>query len=185
MCLAKRSVSDKNSRFFVQLTKAFLGFLALIDFAFEFRCFQWGSHPDVLTADACVKMSVNQMTTALATASRPETTLNYDMSMLCLKLSLVSAVFFGERVQFVLGDLEAVGRTPAWVSPRNRLFERGVKTSRALVQARNFKFEDGERTKLMNALNDRGGGGIGQVDDMSMDDLKKLHTKVFDRSGAR
>lgn len=113
-------------------------------------------------------MSVNQITKVLAATSRPETMLEFDMSMVYLKLSLVSPVFFGgERVQFVLGDLEAVGRTPAWVPPDNRLFERGVKTSRAVVNQPNFKFDDGQRTKLMDALNDNSEGGIGQLADTS------------------
>ena len=41
VCLAKHSITDKDSRFFVTLTNVFLGFLAIIDFPFEFRCFQW------------------------------------------------------------------------------------------------------------------------------------------------
>lgn len=183
--LAEHSIIDKNSRFFVQLTNAFLAFLALTDFAFEFRCFQWGSHPDIVTADGCVKMQVNQMTPRLAAASRPETTLNFDMSMVLVKLSLVSPVFFGERVQFVLGELEAVGRTPAWVSPANRFFERGVKTERAVVET-TFTFKDGQRAKLMDALNAAGEGGISQVDAMTMEELKQVHIQVFDgNSGSR
>jgi len=165
VCLAKRSINDKDSRFFVTLTNVFLGFLAVIDFSFEFRCFQWGSHSEVFTADACVK-------------SRPETTLDFDMSMLCLKLSMVSPVFFTERVQFVLGDLEAVGRTPAWVSPDNRRAERGVKTDRAVAPKSVYTFVPPNRANLLGALEEKG-GGIGLVDDMHADDLKKLHKVVF------
>lgn len=183
VCLAKRSITDKNSRFFVQLTNAFLGFLGLVDFPFEFRCFQWSSHSPIVTVDACVKMCVNSMTKALAAASRPESTLNFDMSMVCLKLCLVSTVFFSERVQFVLGDLEGVGRTPAWVSPENRLFERGIKTERAVVKSLKWKFEDGERAKLMKALND-GAGGISQVDGMGAEELKDLHLNIFGTRGS-
>eukprot|EP00903_Cladosiphon_okamuranus_P021995 g20222.t1 len=175
------SIIDKSSRFFVQLTNAFMAVLALTDFAFEFRCFQWGSHPDILTADGCVKMQVNQMTPKLAAASRPETMVDFDKSMVLTKLSLVSPVFFGERVQFVLGDLEAKGRTPTWVSPANRFFERGIKTSRAVVET-TFTFKDGERAKLVDALNAKGEGGISLVDDMSMADLKQVHIQVFDGS---
>lgn len=178
MCLAKRSINDKDSRFFVTLTNVFLGFLAVIDFSFEFRCFQWGSHSEVFTADACVKMSVTAMTKWLANKSRPETTLDFDMSMLCLKLSMVSPVFFTERVQFVLGDLEAVGRTPAWVSPDNRRAERGVKTDRAVAPKSVYTFVPPNRANLLGALEEKG-GGIGLVDDMHADDLKKLHKVVF------
>lgn len=99
-----RSISDKKSRFFVQLTNVFLAFLAVIDFGFEFVCWQWGALSPVMSGDACVKMCTNVLTPALAAALRPETTLDMHMSMLCLMLSLVSAVFFNERVEFVLGD---------------------------------------------------------------------------------
>lgn len=183
--LAEHSVIDKNSRLFAQLTNVFLAFLALTDFHFEFRCFQWGSHPAIVTVDECIKLQVNQMTPRLAAASRPETTLDFDMSMVLNKLSLISPVFFGERVQFVMGELEAVGRTPAWVSPANRFYERGVKTSRAVVET-TFTFKDGQRAKLMDALNAIGEGGISQVDAMSMGALKQMHIQVFDgASGSR
>ena len=178
MCLAKHSITDKDSRFFVTLTNVFLGFLAVINFSFEFRCFQWGSHSEVFTVDACVKMSVNTLTKALANKTRPETTLDFDMSMLCLKLSLVSAVFFTERVQFVLGDLEAVGRTPAWVSPDNRRAERGIKTDRAVVPKSVYTFVPPNRADLLGASEEKG-GGISLVDEMPAEDLKKLHKVVF------
>ena len=178
MCLAKHSITDKDSRFFVTLTNVFLGFLAIIDFPFEFRCFQWGSYSEVLTADACVKMSVNTMNTALANKSRPETTLDFDMSMLCLKLSILSPVFFTNRVQFVLGELEAVGRTPAWVSPENRRAERGKKTDRALAPRSAYTFEPPQRSNLLGALKEKG-GGITLVNEMQVEDLKKLHKVVF------
>jgi len=132
-----------------------------------------------MSGDACVKMCTNVLTPALAARSGPETTLDFDMSMLCLKLSLVSAVFFNERVQFVLGDLEAVGRTPAWVSPANRRAERGIKTSRAVAPKKQYKFKDGTRAKLVEALKDKG-GGIGRLDSMPKADLRELHKRVFD-----
>lgn len=123
-------------------------------------------------------MSVNQMTRALADASRSETTLNFDMSMLCLKLSLVSEVFFNERVQFSLGSMEANGETPALVSPFNRFAERGVKTERALAPTPKYNFKEGERDKLLEKLEENG-GGIGQVDDMQYAPLAQLHNNVF------
>ena len=83
MCLAKHSITDKDSRFFVTLTNVFLGFLAVIDFPFEFRCFQWGSYSEVLTADACVKMSVNTMNTALANKSRPVSYTHLTLPTIC------------------------------------------------------------------------------------------------------
>lgn len=163
---------------FSQLTNAFLAFLAVIDFGFEFVCWQWGALSPVMSGDACVKMCTNVLTPALADRSRPETTLDLDMSMLCLKLSLVSAVFFKERVQFVLGDLEAVGRTPVWVSPANRRAERGIKTSRAVATNKQYTFKDGTRAMLVEALKEKG-GGIGSLEDMTKEDLKQLHKKVF------
>lgn len=182
MCFAKRSITDKDSGLFGRLTNVFLGFLAVIDFSFEFRCWQWGSYSEVLSSDACVKMSVNQMTKALADKSRPETTLNFDMSMLCLKLSLVSSVFFNERVQFVLGDLEAVGRIPAWVSPANRRAERGIKTDRAVAPPP-YTFVPPNRANLVNALNNKGDGGINLVNNMSLEELKQMHKSVFGNLG--
>ena len=164
---SKCSITEKDSRFFVTLTSVFLGFLAVIDFSFE-----------ILTADGCVKMAVNQMTVALANKSRPETTLHYDMSMLCLKLSLVSAAFFPGKVHFVLGELEAAGRTPAWVSPANRRADRGIKTDRAVAQKSVYKFVPPNRATLLGALSNKG-GGISLVDNMQLEDLKQLHKVVF------
>lgn len=184
LSLANCSISDQNSRFFGQLTNAFLGFLALIDFALEFRCFQWGFHPDVLTADACVKMSVNQMTKALTDKSRGKLTQNFDMSTMLLKLSLVSTVFFGERVQFVKGDLQAVGRTPAWVSPCNRRSEQGIKTERAVAKKSEWQFKNEDHTKLVDELN-KTGGGISQVDAMTLADFQRLHKAIFGTKGSR
>ncbi|CAB1101680.1 unnamed protein product [Ectocarpus sp. CCAP 1310/34] len=100
------------------------------------------------------------------------------MSMLCLKLSLVSPVFFTERVQFVLGDLEAVGRTSAWVSPDNRRAERGIKTDRAVAPKSVYTFVPPNRADLLGAL-EKKGGGINLVHEMPAEDLKKLHKVVF------
>ena len=143
-----------------------------------------GFPPGRVAADACVKMSANQMTTVLADAPRPKVTPNLDMSTLLLKLSLLSAVFFSERVQFVLGHLEAVGRTPAWVSPSNRRAERGVKTERAVAKKSNWNFKDDDHAKLVDALREKG-GGISQVETMTMDALQHLHKAVFGTKGTR
>lgn len=70
-------------------------------------------------------------------------------------------------------------RTPAWVTPANWLFERGVKTFRAVVE-KAFTFKDGQRTILVDALTANGEGGISLVETMSMNDFKQLHMKVFD-----
>eukprot|EP00752_Nemacystus_decipiens_P015187 g13523.t1 len=56
-----KSITETDSRFLSTLSNVFLGFLAVIDFPFEFRCFQWGSHSEILTADACVKMSLHKL----------------------------------------------------------------------------------------------------------------------------
>lgn len=87
-------------------------------------------------------------------------------------------MFFNERVQFVLGDLEAVGRTPVWVSPANRRAERGIKTSRAVATKKQYKFQDGTRAKLVEALAEKGGGS-GSLEHMTKEDLKQLHKKLF------
>jgi len=178
VCVAKRSITDKDSRFYSTLSNVFLGFLAVIDFPFEFRCFQWGSHSEILTADACVKMCVNQMTIALANKSRAETTLHPDMSMMLLKCSLVSAVFFPHKVHFVLADLEAVGRTPAWVGPANRRADTMIKTERAVAPKSVYKFVPGNRATLLEALKEKG-GGISLIDNMQLEALKDLHKDVF------
>lgn len=182
----KHSIGDKSSRFYVQLSNAFLGFLALVDFPFEFRCWMWGNYPPIVTADACVKIANNFMTKNLADASRPATSIDCDMKTLCLKLSMVSGVFFVQRVQFILGALEATGSSPAWLSPANRRSERVPKTERSVAKKRSREFQPGERGKLVAALVANGaGGGINQVEHMNMDALKSLHKGVFGSGTSR
>ena len=87
-------------------------------------------------------------------------------------------MFCNERVQFVLGDLEAVGRIPAWVSPANRRAERGIKTDRAVAPPPAYTFVPPNRANLVKALEEKG-GGIGLVDGMGLEELKQLHKTVF------
>lgn len=145
----------------------------------------WGNCPPIVTADACVKMANNFMTKSLAESSRKATAIDQDLMTWCLKLSLVSAVFFYERAQFVLGALEAKGVSPCWSAPANRRSETVQKTERAVLRRRSREFQAGEREKLVTALNEhQEGGGVSLVDGMQVNQLKELHKTVFGTRGS-
>lgn len=181
----KCSIGNKDSRFYSQLSNAFLAFLALVDFPFEFRCWMWGNCSAIVTYDACVKMANNFMTKRLAESSRKATAIDQDLMTCCLKLSLVSSVFFFVRVQFVLGAMEAKGVSPCWSAPANRRSETVQKTARAVVERPSREFKDNERDNLVTALNQQQeGGGVSLVDGMSMNQLKEMYKTVFGPRGS-
>ena len=161
------------------LKNAFLSFLALIDFPFEFRCLMLGKYPQIVTADACVKLATNFVSKAQTVSSRPAKAIDTDSLMYSLKLSLVSpALFGGVNVLFVMGALEADGSSPVWTAPGNRLSETFLRSQRGSLQGESRRFTDGECAKLTEALAEKG-GGIGAVDSMQMEELKELHKKVL------
>ncbi|CAN0131677.1 unnamed protein product, partial [Pylaiella littoralis] len=113
----------------------------------------WGNCSAIVTYDACVKMANNFMTKRLAESSRKATAIDQDLMTCCLKLSLVSSVFFFVRVQFVLGAMEAKGVSPCWSALANRRSETVQKTARAVVERPSREFKDNERDNLVTALN--------------------------------
>lgn len=94
------------------------------------------------------------------------------------KVELGVGGVFPRQSSFRLGELEAAGRTPAWVSPANRRADRGIKTDRAVAQKSVYKFVPPNRATLLWALSNKG-GGISLVDNMQLEDLKQLHKVVF------
>lgn len=131
----------------------------------------------------CVKMASNFMTQSLAESSRPATAIDQGLMASCLKLSLVSSVFF-ERVQFVLGALEAKGVSPCWSAPANRRSETVHKTERGVLSKKSWEFQAGEREKLVAAFNEQENLSVSLVDEMQMNHLKELHKTVFGTSGS-
>lgn len=163
------------------LKNAFLNFLAVTDFAFEYRCWIWGKFPEIVTFDGCMKVSTNFVTKRQLMASRPEQLIDVDLVVILLKLSLVSPIHFGQRVQFVVGAGETVGSSPAWMGPGNRLSERFLKTQRGSLQNESDSFKDGNGAALSEWLGER---GIDYVDGMQMRELRDLHKLCYSGGGS-
>ena len=159
------------------LKNAFLAFLALIDFPMEFRCWQWGDFPDILTFDACMKVGTDFITSTHLEASRPERDIDTDLVSILLKLTLVSPIFFGGlRVAFVMVDGVNSGDSPTWIGPRSRVSEMFHKSARGKTAAEDVH-KTGDGKALVKYLEDK--GGIGAVDKMDRNNLQALHRKCF------
>lgn len=157
------------------LKDAFLAFLAVTDFLFESRCWQWGNYPQIVLFDACMELPCDFVTEEQLTALRPELAVDSDFVMILLKLSLVSPIYFdGVRVQFMLGAGDTVGNSPAWMSPANRVSERFCKTPRGSLQdAVRDIVKDGNGALLVERLAARG-KEIGDVDSMGLMALQSV-----------
>lgn len=127
-----------------------------------------------------MKLVSNHVTKKQLVSSRPEQTIDNGLQMIVLKLSMLSYIFFGgARVQFVVWAGESVGSPPSWMTPRNRLSERFVKTQRGSLENGNSKeFEHANGAALVQVLAAKIQDII-CVSQMQMNELKELHIHFF------
>ena len=126
-----------------------------------------------------MKLVTNYVTRKQLASSRTEQTVDNDLQMILLKLSLLSYVFFGTRVQYVVGAGESIGSSPVWMAPGNRLSERFVRTVRGSSgKGGGNKFEDANGAALLDFLREEG-GGITRIESMQVKELKVLQAKIF------
>lgn len=176
---------DEGTDVLKMLKNAFLSFLAVTDFFFEYRCWISGKFPEIVTFDACMKLGSNDdASTKQLMTSRAEQAIDNDLAMLLLKLSLVSPIFFGgKRVQFLVGAGETGGAAPTWMGPGNRLSERFHKSRRGASQGECGSHEEGDGKALGDWLKARG-KSIGDVNSVSVSELSDLHGLCFPGEGS-
>ena len=166
------------------LKNVYLAFEALTDHPFEYRCWFWGNHPEVVTYDAGMKLSTTFITQQQAEASRDDMDIDdVDPMMILLQPSILSPIFFeGVRVQFVVGAGETVGSSPAWTSPGHRLSEVFHESTRCAGKGSSpneIRLEDGNGAALVEHRQDKS-RGIGDLGWYTLGDLKTLFRKCFD-----
>ena len=165
------------------LKNAYLAFEALTDHSFEYRCWLWGNDPQIVTYDACMKLSTNFVTRQQTDASRASMEIDVDLITLFIQLSILSHIVFkGVRMQFVVGAGETIGSSPAWIAPGNRLSEFFRKSARGLQQGSTpseIRAQDGNGTALVEHLQDKS-QGIGVLGRYSLCHLNGLFRKCFD-----
>lgn len=162
------------------LKNAFLGFLALVDFPLEFRCWMWGIFPQIVTCDAIMKLSTNYATKIQLVKSRPARTNDMDKGVILEKMTLLSPIAFGISVRFVVGAGEANGQSPMWLSPGNRrselfhLSKRGKEEDEIPVD---FAVEQAGKFEEWLSVQQN---GMDAVDGSTLLELKALYRNVFD-----
>lgn len=87
------------------------------------------------------------------------------------------------RVQFVVGDGESAGTSPAWMGPSTRLSELCHKSARGSMVSEGIA-KDGNGAALVEGLK-KLNCGIGDVEDKSMTEHKTLYKSCFGNLGCK
>ena len=179
---------NPKSDLFNSLKDAYLAFEALTDHPFEYRCWLWGKYPQIVTYDACMKLSTNYVTREQAKASRPDLSIGVDLITVLLQLSILLPIFFGGvRVQFVVGAGETVGSSPAWVAPGNRLSKVFIKSPRDPAKGspeEEIALEDGNGAAFLEELGLKR-VGIGDISSFTLTELKRVFKTCFAEGSSR
>ena len=183
--LPPASSSENNTNLLNLLKNIYLAFEALIDHQFAYPCWLWGKYPQIVTYDACMKLSSNFVTRSQLEASRPEQKIDVDLISVLLQLSILSPFFFvGARVQFVVGAGETAGSSPAWVGPGNRMsgiFNKSQRGSTLRAISKGVPEQEGNGDALLEELRLKE-KGIGDIGGFKLNNLKELFKMCFTTS---
>ncbi|CAN0351833.1 unnamed protein product [Ectocarpus sp. 6 AP-2014] len=110
-----RSIADHN--FIETLKECYYAFEALTQHPYEFKSYEWGRFPEIVTIDGCAKINTDNTDTSQFQIARTERHVDTDHQHQLLKISMISKMVFPKRVRFVCwrlrqhSDFQTVFRT--------------------------------------------------------------------------
>lgn len=156
-----------------------LAFEALVQHSYAFTSIVHGIAPPVVSFDACMKLSVDDIVHDQVNDAREEHVVDVDLCSQLLQNSMATAMVMGSmRLKWVKAC------APAVMSPFSRKSNLIVKGARTTLPSRGSP-ESGDGDKLMEYLRDAD-KSIDSLKDMALADLKTLFKTCYpDRGGTR